>query len=215
MTNFDPQEQSPAATPSALAIEANFDPITKAAFKYRRKHVYPYLERKGMKVTILYGRAAVRSRVAAEALRQNVTYLIGVGHGEEQFFCGYRNQQIFHLGQYAAEEVRGKIIHLLSCSNANDLGEDFQAQGCRAFFGYKGQFAIPFNDLAELNEVAEEFFGSDAEIDRALADGTPIEEVQDRVRRKFDEQIARLDQRGQRESSAALESNRNLLIGLF
>jgi len=63
--------------------------------------------------------------------------------------------------------------------------------------------------------VAEEFFGSDAEIDRALADGTPIEEVQNRVRRKFDEHIARLDQRGQRESSAALESNRNPLIGLF
>jgi len=215
MTKSDSPAQAPASTHSLLAIEANFDPITKAAFKYRRKHVYPYLEGKGVTVTILSGRAAVRRRVAAEALRQNVTYLTGVGHGEEQFFCGYKNQQVFHLGQYAAEEVRDKIIHLLSCSNANDLGEDFRAQGCRAFFGYKGQFAIPFNDVAELNDVAEEFFGSDAEIDRALADGIPIEEVQDRVRRKFDEHIARLDQRGQRESSAALESNRNLLIGLF
>lgn len=28
----------------ALAIEANFDDLTKAAFKYRQKYVYPYLE---------------------------------------------------------------------------------------------------------------------------------------------------------------------------
>ena len=215
MTNFDPRTQAPASTPSALAIEANFDAITKAAFKYRQKYVYPYLKKKGINVILLRGKDAVRKRVAAEASRNDVARIIGVGHGERHFFCGYQNQPIFQIGQYTAEEVRGKIIHLLSCSNANELAEDFREQGCRAFFGYRGQFAIPFNDLAELNDLAEEFFGSDAEIDRALADGIAVEEIQDRVRRKFDEYIARLDQRGQRESSAALESNRNLLISLF
>ncbi|MBS1786339.1 MAG: hypothetical protein JST85_01375 [Acidobacteria bacterium] len=201
-------------TASALAIEANFDDITKAAFNYRREHVYPHLESLGIRVLLLSGKNAVRRRVAAAA-KADVSYLSGVGHGRENSFCGYKNKSIFRVGRYAAEEVSGKAIHLLSCSTASDLGEDFLAKGCRAFFGYREEFAVPFEDLAELNDLAEAFFGSDAEIDRALAESVPVEQILDRVRHKFDENIVRLDKRGHREASAALESNRDLLIALF
>lgn len=204
-----------AFTAGALAIEANFDPITKAAFKYRRKHVYRYLKKKGVKVVLLCGKEAVRRRVEAEAIQINITYIIGVGHGRERSFRGYRNQPVFRIGGYAAEEVRGKVIHLLSCFTASNLGMDFLAQGCRAFFGYQEEFAVPASNLKELEELAEAFFGSDAEIDRAFADGVPVEQILDRVRCKFDEHIALLDGRGHRESSATLESNRDLLIALF
>ncbi|MEK7833602.1 MAG: hypothetical protein AAB401_21115 [Acidobacteriota bacterium] len=200
---------------SALAIEANFDPITKAAFKYRRKHIYRYLKKKGVKVVLLCGKEAVRRRVRAEATQANITYIIGVGHGRDRSFRGYRNQPVFRIGGYAAEEVRGKVVHLLSCFTASNLGMDFLSQGCRAFFGYQEEFAIPASNLKELNELAEAFFGSDGEIDLAFADGVPVEQILDRVRRKFDQHIAMLDRQGQRESSATLESNRDLLIGLF
>lgn len=200
---------------TALAIEANFDDITKAAFKYRREQVYPFLESKGFQVILLSGKAAVRQRVIAAIAENRAHFVSGVGHGRENSFCGYQNKAIFRVGRYQAEEVRDRVIHLLSCSTASNLGEDFLAKGCRAFFGYKEEFAVPFEDLAELNELAEEFFGSDAEIDRAFAEGLPVEQILDRVRRKFDENIARLDERGNREASAALESNRDLLIGLF
>lgn len=203
----------PAA--SALAIEANFDDITKAAFKYRQQHVYPYLESKGIRVVLLQDKEAVRQRVAAAAAQTGIKYLTGVGHGRENSFCGYKNKPIFRVGRYAAEEVREKVIHLLSCFTASNLGEDFRDRGCRAFFGYKEEFAVSFNDLAELESLAEEFFGSDAEIDRAFADGVPVERILEQVRGKFDEHIARLDRRGHRESSATLESNRDLLIALF
>lgn len=202
-------------TASALAIEANFDDITKAAFKYRREHVYPYLDSLGIRVLLLSGKDAVRRRVAVAAANPTVNYLSGVGHGKENSFCGYKNKPIFRVGRYAAEEVSSKTIHLLSCSTASDLGEDFLEKGCRAFFGYREEFAVPFEDLTELNDLAEEFFGSDAEIDRALAEGMPVEQILDRVRRKFDENITRLDKLGNREASAALESNRDLLIVLF
>lgn len=200
---------------TALAIEANFDDITRAAFKYRREQIYPFLKSNGINVILLSGRIAVRRRVVAAIAEKEIGFLSGVGHGKENSFCGYQNRAVFRVGRYEAEEVRGKIIHLLSCSTASDLGEDFLAKGCRAFFGYKEEFAVPFEDLAELNDLAEEFFGSDAEIDRAFAEGVPVEQILDRVRRKFDENIARLDERGNREASAALESNRDLLIGLF
>jgi hypothetical protein len=31
-----------------LAIDSHFEPITKAAYEYRQKHVYPYLEALGI-----------------------------------------------------------------------------------------------------------------------------------------------------------------------
>lgn len=208
-----PEAIETAAT--ALAIEANFDDITQAAFKYRRAHLYPFLKNNGIRIVLLSGRTALRRRAVAALAAQEIHYVIGVGHGKEDSFCGYQNKTIFRIGRYAAEEVSNKVVHLLSCSTASDLGENFLANGCRAFFGYREEFAVPFEDLAELDDLAEEFFGSDAEIDRAFAEGVPVEQILNRVRRKFDENIARLDQRGQREASAALESDRDLLIGLF
>ena len=199
----------------ALAIEANFDGITQAAFKYRSEHVYPYLESQGISVSMLSGENAVRQLVIAAATRPEVRYLCGVGHGKENAFCGFENERIFRSGQYGAEEVRGKVVHLLSCFTAADLGGDFIHNGCRAFFGYKEEFAVPFEELSELDELAESFFGSDAEIDLAFADGIPVEQIKERVLQKFDENIARLYRQGKRETSAVLESNRDMLIALF
>lgn len=212
-------QQSPlpdksASPATALAIEANFDDITKAAFKYRQKRVYRRLRRKGIKVILLSGKKAVRRKVASSA-QGGIVLVTGVGHGEKKTFCGYENEPIFRVGKYDEQEVQGKVIHLLSCFAADGLGRDFRAKGCRAFFGYKEEFAVPFEDLSELDELAEPFFGSDAEIDLAFAEGVPLKEILERVRRKFDENITRLNAQGKRESSAVLESNRDLLIGLF
>jgi methylmalonyl-CoA mutase cobalamin-binding subunit len=203
------------AAATALAIEANFDAITKAAFNYRRRQVYRKLRKRGMKVVLLSGKKAVRQAVAAAAIQDETVLLTGVGHGKRRTFCGYENEAIFRVGKYNAEEVRGKVIHLLSCFPADGLGRDFRAKGCRAFFGYREEFAVPFEDLSELDELAESFFGSDAEIDLAFAEGVPLKEILERVRRKFDENIARLNKLGKRESSAVLESNRDLLIALI
>lgn len=57
------------AAATALAIEANFDAITKAAFSYRRRTVYRRLRKRGMKVVLLSGKKAVRQTVASAALR--------------------------------------------------------------------------------------------------------------------------------------------------
>jgi len=202
-------------TIGALAIEANFDRITKAAFKYRRKHVYRYMKKKGVQVVLLRGKEAVRRFVQVKAAQTKIAYIIGVGHGGENSFRGYRNQPVFRIGGYEMEEVRGKVIHLLSCFTGSNLSADFLSHGCLAFFGYREEFAVPASNQKEMNELAEHFFGSDGEIDRAFADGVPVEQILNRVRQKFDEHIALLNQRGQRESAATLESNRDLLIGLF
>ena len=36
-----------------LGIDSNYEPVTRAAFQYREKHVYPYLQGKGFAITKL------------------------------------------------------------------------------------------------------------------------------------------------------------------
>ncbi len=209
-----PSPDKPETTAKALAIEANFDDITKAAFKYRQRRVYRRLRKRGIYVILLSGKKAIRRKVASTA-QDEIALLTGVGHGRENAFCGYENEPIFRVGRYEPHEVRGKVVHLLSCFVADGLGHDFRAKGCRAFFGYTEEFAVPFEDLDELDELAEAFFGSDAEIDLAFAEGVPLDQILGRVQRKFDENVARLNALGKREAAAVLESNRDLLIGLL
>lgn len=216
MTDQPKLARDSAAVPAAaLVIEANFDDITKAAFRYRREQVYPYLESKGIEITLLQDGMARREYVATAASQPGIGYLLGVGHGQEDCFCGYENSSIFRIGEYEEEEVRGKIVHLLSCSTAITLGADFIARGALAFFGYRDDFAIPFEDLEELDDLVEDFLGSDAEIERALADGLALNKILERVTQKFNDQIGNLKQRGKREASAALQTNRDRLIGLL
>ncbi|MGE0884814.1 MAG: hypothetical protein AB7P14_14815 [Blastocatellales bacterium] len=216
MTDQKPTAQDSASNPPAvLIIEANFDDITKAAFKYRQEHVYPYLTARGLNLILLRDGSAQREEVKREIYGANIRYLFGVGHGERDCFCGHRNSPIFRVGEYEQDEVRGKIIHLLSCFTAETLGDDFIRQGAEAFFGYSEDFAIPFEDLDELAELSGYFFGCDAEIECALADGQPIEEIETRVKQRFDDCINELRKLGKREASAALETNRDLLVCLL
>src|SRR5260370_7527017 len=63
-----------------IGIDANFEPITKAASDYRQTNVYPYLERKGFTVQHLQGSMARRTYVAPAARQANVYFITGLGH---------------------------------------------------------------------------------------------------------------------------------------
>ncbi len=82
-----------------LAIDSNFEPVTEAAFNYRQKYVYPYLER-GFKIVRCQGKLARRHCVAAEAVRPNVHYMTGVGHGSANLYTGDNFDIIFEIGKY-------------------------------------------------------------------------------------------------------------------
>ncbi|MGI9167224.1 MAG: hypothetical protein ACR2G5_12750, partial [Pyrinomonadaceae bacterium] len=71
-----------------LAIDANFDPVTKAPFEYREENVYPYFEKKGFKVVRRQGASARRAEVAPQARKPNVVYLTWVGHGFPDRYTG-------------------------------------------------------------------------------------------------------------------------------
>jgi len=187
-----------------IGIDANFEPITKAACDYRQKNVYPYLERKGFTVQHLRGAMARRSYVGPAARQANVHYITGLGHGSYDTFTGDFYDPVFSVGNYSPEESGGKIVHLLSCETARSLGPDFTQHGCRAYFGYDENFSFQ-PDTADL------FFECDAEIDLAIADGLTAADVIQRVRRVFDEHIAELRAQGSNYKAATLEFDRDHL----
>jgi hypothetical protein len=172
-----------------IAIDSNFEPVTEAPFNFRQQNVYPYLDKKGFTVVRCQGHLARRNDVAPQARKSNVVYLTGVGHGFNDQYTGEFFDPIFSVGHYNAEESLGKIVHFFSCETASQLGPDFVAHGCRAYFGYSDNFTYP-------PSLAETFFECDSEIDRAFADGLTAGEVFERVKALFNKLISRLKATG-------------------
>lgn len=187
-----------------VAIDSNYEPVTKAAHDYRQQHVYPYLEGKGFTVVRCQGPLARRHYVASEARKPNVDYLTGVGHGSYDTYTGDWGDPIFRVGNYSLEESRAKIVHFLSCQTARDLGPDFVSHGCRAYFGYDVNFAF-------LMDYAGIFFECDSEIDRAFAEGLTAQQVYERVRALYDQHIAQLRAAGKDYVAATLQTDRDHL----
>jgi hypothetical protein len=147
---------------------------------------------------------ARRIYAAPAAKKPEVVYITGVGHGSYTTYTGDHYDPIFSVGQYQAAEAAGKVIHLLSCQTAAELGPDMVASGCKAYFGYDVNFTFMMDD-------ADVFFECDSEIDYALADGLTAGAAYDRARALFDEKIDELDAAGKSYVASILELDRDHL----
>ena len=172
-----------------LAIDANFDPITRAPFDYREQNVYPLFQNNGFTIIRRQGSSARRNEVASQARRPEVVYLTGVGHGFPNSYTGDNLDPVFSVGNFTPAEAAGKIVHFLSCETAAGLGPDFVAKGCRAYFGYSDNFTYPPN-------LAEIFFDCDSEIDRGFANGLTADQVFQNVLARFQQHIDQLKSTG-------------------
>lgn len=120
------------------------------------------------------GKLARRIYVAPEAVRQDIVYITGIGHGSYTTYTGDHYDPIFDIGHYQLDEALNKIVHFLSCQTAAQLGPDFVNHSCLAYFGYDENFTLNM-------DYADVFFQCDSEIDRAFADGLTAGDVYDRV----------------------------------
>jgi hypothetical protein len=187
--NRPPKKVITSENAVVLAIDANFDPVTKAPFEYREANVYPRMEEKGFTIVRRQGERARRADVAPQARKSNVVYLTGVGHGFANSYTGDNLDPIFSTGHFGVEECKGKIAHFLSCETAAGLGPNFVDNGCRAYFGYSDNFTYP----PILEEI---FFECDSEIDLGFADGLNADEVFQRVMARFQQHIDQLKSTG-------------------
>lgn len=187
-----------------LAVDAAFEIVTQTGFNYRQEKVYPLLQGKGFAIKRCQETMARRIYAAREARKPHVVYITGVGHGAYDSFTGHFYDPIFSVGNYSPEESNGKIVHFISCETARDLGPDFVAHGCRAYFGYDEDFTF-------LLDIADIFFECDSEIDHAFAEGLNAGQVYERVKALFDKHIAALRAKGDDYKAATLEFDRDHL----
>jgi hypothetical protein len=193
-TKKKPKQKPPPPAPDStgpviLAIDANFDPVTKAPFEYREANVYPHIEEKGFTIVRRQGVQARRAEVIPQARKANVIYLTGVGHGFPNSYTGDNLDSIFSTKTLSEKECKGKIVHFLSCETAAGLGPSFVDKGCRAYFGYSDNFTYP----PILEQV---FFECDSEIDLGFVEGLKADEVYKRVVARFQQHIDQLKSTG-------------------
>ena len=124
-------------------------------------------------------------------------YITGSGHGDTNTFFGFKQTPILKINAYSPKQIRGKIIHLLSCYTAHELGPDLIAKGCVAFFGYDGDFMFDPDD-------AERFLSCDSEVDIALADGNDASTAYDHAATAFLKAIATIDDGPRRNIRVAI-----------
>src|SRR5260370_22998873 len=115
---------------------------------------------------------------------------------------------MFKGGNDSEEESQEKIVHFLSCETGRNLGPDFVAHGCRAYFGYDENFTFVMSD-------ATFFFECDSEIDLAFADGMTAAHVYDRVINLYNQRIANFRAAGKLREASFLEFDRNHLRAPF
>lgn len=135
--------------------------ITKSATDYNRKHMKCKIK---LIPIILTGSALTRPNFAAACKRPRVMLIKGIGHGSPSVFTGYHYSRLWEACKYDPAEVRGKIIHLLSCKTAQKLGPDLVKKGACAYFGYFENFTITWNH-------PNVFWICDLAIDLALCSG--------------------------------------------
>ena len=193
-------------TGNILVIDSDFEGATRAGRNYRDQNVYPYLSGRGFKVIRCQGNLAKRVHVFAEVMKPGIVLVSGLGHGDARTFTGQGLDPIFEMGNYTSSEVNGKIIHLLSCKTAIELGSDMVAQGARAFFGYNEDFIFYFRR-------ADVFFECDSEIDKLIANGEQAGNVYHKAIALFEERIDDLVEMGDDAAANALLDDRNSLCG--
>jgi hypothetical protein len=133
-----------------------------------------------------------------------VSFVTASGHGFPARFTGQGRLSLWEVGHYQASEVAGKIVHLLACESARNLGVDVVEKGCRAFFGYDAVFIFP-------DTASELFLQCDAQIDIKLAEGRSAGEAYEAAIQAFNQRIALMLKAGKTWIAAALQRNRDHL----
>ena len=172
-----------------VCIDSDVDDATKQVSNWCSANTYPLVTTiNTFEVVLLRGNRAVRIYLEQELVRTDVVFLSGSGHGLYDEFQGNDGLAVLEKNEYAPNEVAGKIIHLLSCNTAFQLGTDVVANGCKAFFGYDVPFTYHY-------EYIDYFMQPDHHLILAVLNGSSARDVHEIVIRKYNDAITSLEQK--------------------
>jgi len=187
-----------------LGVDSNYEEVTESAEAYRSKYVYPKFKEKGAEVRRLVGSTATRADFVREVYKSGVDYITGVGHGNYTAYTGQYGNTVLQVGQYSPDEVKNKIIHLLSCQTARTLGPNMVNNGAKAFLGYIDDFIFAM-------DICDEFFECDSQIDWVMANGGTVSEAHNACIKKFDFFINKYETSGDYRIASTFEMDRDRL----
>lgn len=170
----------------AVFAEDTSTAITAFGANYRMKYVHPCFPKTAkINPIVLSGPNDIRPNFETACLRKGVVYISGIGHGSPTVYTGYRGNRLWEECKYSPEEVKGKLIHLLSCLTARKLGPDLIKKGACAYFGYIENFYI----TKYLGKYVTDFIKCDSAIDLSLCRGMNAEEATYMAIRTYNEAI--------------------------
>jgi len=120
--------------PVTLAL-ADFDLPTRSASGFLLRWIVP---RAGLEPATLYAILARRTPFQLAVPQSDI--IIGAGHGGVDVFTGQNEIILLEVAKYDPKEVEGKVIKLLSCQTAVELGPDLIKNGAEAFLGYMDDY---------------------------------------------------------------------------
>ena len=188
-----------------VAVEAKHDKPTTAAFEYRDRNLYqsPGAQLPGV-LKVIRGPLARRPRVATTLQTENPRLLTAVGHGDGDTMMGFDRETLFEPGIHDAAEVAGRIVHLLACETAQQLGTHLVKQGALAFIGY--EMVVMLHD-----DVFDAFMECDTAIDLALLQGETVRQAHERAQDAFNRHIDRFKAAGDLLQAAVMTTHRDSL----
>jgi len=121
-----------------VTTRANFDKATRCGWFWLAK-VNEYASSRGYTVTDLEGELARKTQFDDAITSQDPKFFHGVGHGNEDIFAGQDNE---YLLQKCVDDdaMATRIVYLLSCTTAVNLGPSIIEKGGLAFIGYNDLF---------------------------------------------------------------------------
>jgi hypothetical protein len=148
----------------------------------RRMSLYPTLQRERVDLHLCTGERATREVVLA-ALGDSIGLVAGFGHGDpSEFFGRAGTDPIFRVGGEGADRVAKKIVHLMGCEAAAELGPALvREHGALAFFGYAERIVYPAS-----GEAADAALEAAVKINADLVDGKCALDVHENALNAFD-----------------------------
>jgi len=141
----------------------------------------------------LYGDDAVASKFASTVQSLDPSFVVGMGHGNEEVYAGqYINGAYSILMNLDnADLMAGRVVYLLSCLTAQQLGPAMIEKGAVAYAGYNQDFVWTVSGGPPATDpLAAPFATSSTTYPKVLVKGKIVGEAKVRTIEVFNQQIA-------------------------
>jgi len=160
----------------AVSVRPDFETATYVGSLVLRRAVDRWVGR-GYTITDLPGDRAVREEVLKALTTDDPIFVFGVGHGNETTYTGQGYDKIFWSCD--SGELADRVVYLLSCITAAELGPDTVDKGARCYIGYSETFGWVMERVQDplADRYAKSFFEPVLELIYRLIDGATAEDA--------------------------------------